>query len=111
MKLIEYIRVIVDRNLFIDRSDWVKYLTLSMYQVEVLKKKNPEVLEMNPTVDFMRFVEEQVHSYLAGRAPAEEIASAVMNCADMYVCGESLALRAGDYINLQNFYRNEVERG
>jgi hypothetical protein len=108
MKLYEFVRVIVDKKLFIDRSDWVKYLTLSKFQIDILKKKNPEILETNPTVDFMQFVEEEIQSYLDGRAPAKEIVSAVMNCADMYVCGEPMSLRAGDYINLQNYHRNKM---
>ena len=106
MKLINIIKIFIDKRQYLDRSDWVKYLTLSMYQLELLKKKNPEILEVEPNVEFLRFVEEQVHSYLEGSEIAAPIESAVMNCADMLTNGQNIELHAGDYIALQNHFRN-----
>jgi hypothetical protein len=102
-----FFRIRIDPH-FVDRSDWVKYYTLTKYQTEILQKVNPELLDLVPDDKFMKFVETQVSSYLDGKQPAQEISSAIMNCADMCVSGDAIELRAGDYIALQTHFQNQA---
>lgn len=105
MKLTPLIKVSVDKLAYIDRRDWVKYLTLSEFQTKLIQKANPEILEIGPNESFINFVQEQISSYLAGEEIHKTIESAIMNCADMFASGEQITLRAGDYIALQNHHQ------
>jgi hypothetical protein len=105
--MLEFINVAINKKKFIDRTDWFKYLTLPLYQLKLLKEKHPEIFEVGLDEKFANFVEAQVSSFLEGKSPPKEIESAVMNCADAYASDEGMTLRAGDYIALQNFYRNQ----
>ena len=58
-----------------------------------------------PSAAFNKFVETHVQAYLDGKAPPAAIQSAVMNIADDYVAGKDIAVKAGDYIALQNQFR------
>jgi hypothetical protein len=44
-------------------------------------------------------------SYVNGKAPPKEIAAAIMNITDDLLSGREPVLRAGDYIQLQNYMR------
>jgi hypothetical protein len=104
MKKFEFIKVAIQVS-FIDRKDWVKYLTLPLYATSILEKANPEIFKTVPNEKFVSFLQNQLDSYLAGNQIDREINSAIMNCADMYACGEPITLRAGDYITLQNHFQ------
>lgn len=103
MKKIELLKVAIDKS-FIDRSDWVKYLTLPLYASKILERVNPEIFKTAPTAEFAKFLQKQLDSYLAGKEVDAAINSAIMNCADMYASGEKITLRAGDYIALNNHF-------
>jgi hypothetical protein len=110
MNFTSLIKVSVDKLAYIDRRDWVKYLTLSEFQTKLLQKTNPEILETAPNESFINFLQEEISNYLAGNEIAKGIESPVMNCADMFACGEQITLRAGDYITLQNYHQNMARR-
>jgi methenyltetrahydromethanopterin cyclohydrolase len=51
-----------------------------------------------------------VRAYMEdGKMPPDEIAPAILNMADDYMSGRQVAIRAGDYIALQNFIRKETK--
>lgn len=101
-KNIEITKVFVDiKKAIIDRKDWVKYLVLVNWQV----REHAKLIDKAPDAAFQKFVAEQLESYLGGKAPPAAIAGAIMNLADEHLSGGSVTLRAGDYIALQNQYR------
>jgi hypothetical protein len=104
MRKLEIIRVAMEKS-FIDRSDWVKYLTLPLYAAKLLEKTNPEIFNVAPSEKFVSYLQKQVGNYLDGKKIDMEIQSAIMNCADMYSCGEGINLHAGDYIALQTHFQ------
>ncbi len=105
MRITPLIKVSVDNLACINLKKRVKYLTLSEFQTKLLQKTNPEILETTPNESFVNFLQEEISNYLAGKEVDKAIAGAVMNCADMFACGEQITLRAGDYIALQNHHR------
>jgi hypothetical protein len=109
MRKFDFIRVAVQKS-FIDRSDWVKYLTLPLFAVKNLEKTNPEIFKAVPNEKFVTFLQKQIGNYLDGKKIDTEIQSAIMNCADMYSSGEAITLRAGDYITLQNHFQNKAKK-
>ena len=110
MGKIHFIKVTMDKQAFIDRRDWVKYLTLSEFQTKLLEKLHPEILETAPNEQFINFLQTEIDQYLSGEKIHADIQTAIMNCADMYASGDQINLRAGDYIALQTHYRNTVGR-
>lgn len=106
MQKLRLIKVAVDKKAFIDRSDWVKYLTLSEFQSRIIEKEHPEILETIPSEHFVEFLQKEISQYLSGKEVAKGIQSAIMNCADMYASGEQVTLHAGDYIALQTHHLN-----
>ena len=105
MRKIDFIKVALDKKAFIDRSDWVKYLTLPLFEVNLIEKVNPDIFKIEPNEKFTAFLQKQIVNYLAGKEINKEIHTAIMNCADMYACGEAITLRAGDYITLQTHFQ------
>lgn len=106
MQKLRIIKVAVDKKAFIDRRDWVKYLTLSEFQTKIIEKEHPEILETIPSEKFVEFLQKEINQYLSGKEIATGIQSAIMNCADMHASGEPITLRAGDYIALQSHHLN-----
>jgi len=105
MRKINFIKVALDKKAFIDRTDWFKYLTLPEFQVNIVEKENPEIFKTVPNENFINFLQKQIGNYLDGKQIDKEIHTSIMNCADMYACGEALTLRAGDYIALQTHFQ------
>ncbi len=65
-----------------------------------------EVFQRAPDKEFYEFVAKNMNAYLHdGKMPPAEIAPAIMNLIDDQKSGRDLALRAGDYIALQNYMR------
>lgn len=110
MQKLRIIKVALDKKAYIDRSDWVKYLTLSEFQSKLLEKMHPEILETVPSEQFVKFIQKEVNQYLAGEKIDESIQTAIMNCADMHASGDPINLRAGDYIALQTHHLNMAGR-
>lgn len=100
-KRYEITKLFVDTKKILDRRDWVKYLVLVNWHL----KDNEAVLKKPQDAAFQKYVVEQLDSYLAGKEPPAEIATAILNIADEQLSGTEVTLRAGDYIALQNHYR------
>lgn len=92
----------VDIQKYMDRRDWVKYLIVPLWYS---KERDSKYIEIREDDAFMGYVKDQVSDYLNGKAPVDEIESAVMNVADQYVAGEGIILHTGDYIAFQRQYR------
>lgn len=101
-KNIELTKVFVDiKKSIIARKDWIKYLVLVNWHV----KDHAQLIEKAPDAAFQKFVVEHLENYLAGKQPPAAITGAIMNLADEHLSGGEATLRAGDYIALQNQYR------
>ena len=100
--LTKHILVEIPKIIF-DRSDWVKYLV------------NGTLLDVDDTLlhaitgeKFNSFMHEQLTNYIFEKKnPPAEIASTVMNVADDMLSGRDPVIRAGDYIQLQNYMRQK----
>lgn len=110
MKKIHFIKVAIDKLDYIDRQDWVKYITLAEFEAKLQEKANPEIFETAPSERFVKFFQNKLGNYLAGEQIDKEIHSAIMNCADMYASGEPITLHAGDYIALQTHFRKQTSK-
>lgn len=96
------IRVQIPKIIF-DRSDWVKYLVVVDWHSRVFKE---ELFEAITTEEFNKFVFEHVNAYIhEKKAPPKAIANAIMNITDDILSNRDPVIRAGDYIQLQNFMR------
>ena len=87
----------------IDRKDWIKYLVLVNWHYQDLSNTLGKIND----AEFEKFVTQKVDDYLAGKLPPAAISGAIMNIVDEHLSGGKIALRAGDYIVLQNQYRAE----
>jgi hypothetical protein len=64
------------------------------------------IIETAPDERFNELVTEHVNAYIQdGKMPPTEIAPAIMNLADDLMAGRKMSMRAGDYISLQQFAR------
>ena len=94
----------VKRQTILDRRIWVYYLIILERAADHLR----ELIEVEPDKRFFKVLGRHVEKYLeSGQMPPEAIAPVVMNIADDYLAGRDVVLRAGDYIQLQNFVRKE----
>lgn len=84
----------------IDRSDWIKYLTVKNW----MEKDLSDIIHTMKDVNFAKFIDHEVNAYLGGGTPPAAIATAVMNIGDDHLAGREVVVRAGDYIALQSFY-------
>ena len=65
-----------------------------------------ELFEAITTEEFNNFVYEHVNAYIhEKKAPPKAIANAIMNITDDILSNRDPVIRAGDYIQLQNFMR------
>jgi uncharacterized protein (UPF0147 family) len=72
---------------------------------QMLKKYKDLVLE-RPTDKFDQMVREVVMNHVIdGKEPPKQIRTAVMNVADDMMAGRDVTLRAGDYITLMEYAR------
>jgi hypothetical protein len=85
----------------LDRRTWVMYLIINE-KIRDLGK----YVELKPDAKFEAYVTKHVKAYVEKNVmPPNEIAGAILNIADDQIAGRPMMLRAGDYIALQNFYR------
>ena len=87
----------------LDRKHWVEYLQPAPVDIremeEIFTKANSAVLKV---------VQDNAHAYLAeGKEPPAAIAGPVMNFADDVISGRIPVLRAGDYIAVRNFMKQQ----
>lgn len=102
MERIEFVKLgVAPARILLDRRDWIKYYVIPKWYAEKFDDPIPLGDEK-----FAKFVEKQVSAYLKGKEPPAAILSAVMNIADRMATDGAVTLRAGDYIALQNHYRN-----
>ncbi len=100
--ILKPIRIRIPKIIF-DRSDWVKYLIVLDWQRSIFDEATFEAVASDK---FNKFIYEQVNLYISKKkAPPEKIASAIMNITDDLLSGRDPVLRAGDYIQLQEFMR------
>jgi hypothetical protein len=96
------LRVRVPKEIF-DRSDWVKYLIIVDWHTRIIDK---EFYHAATSERFNEFVQEHLQAYMIDKkAPPKAIATTIMNIADDILSGRDPVLRAGDYVELQNFMR------
>lgn len=94
----------LERSIILDRRSWVFYLVLN----ESSARKWAEQIKVQPDERFYEVLGEHVQAYVEkGAEPPEMIASAVMNIADDFMSERDLVIRAGDYIAVQNFIRQQ----
>ena len=80
----------------------VMYLVLMQKMIE----KYAELVRVKPTETFFEMVREHVIDHAVhGTMPPAQIAPAILNIADDLMAGRDMCLRAGDYISLMNFAR------
>jgi hypothetical protein len=88
----------------LDRRFWVYYLII----IDRLAHQFDAVVRSQPDAEFSDMFCSHLNAYLKeGKMPPELIAGAVLNAADDYLAGRDITLRAGDYIALQNFFRDQ----
>jgi hypothetical protein len=79
-----------------------------MYLVvdETILKNYGELIKRAPDDAFFNMVEKHINAYMEkGVMPPAEIAPAILNAVDDMRAGRKIALRAGDYISLQNYIK------
>lgn len=87
----------------IERKIEVPYLVING---EPLEKEFGDAIQTVPGKNFYELIAKHMNVYLQeGVMPPAEIAPAIMNLIDDYKAGRKMALRAGDYIALQNHLR------
>ena len=80
----------------------IMYLVL----MEKMVVKFADLLRIKPTENFYEMVREHVIDHAVhGERPPEQIAGAILNIADDLMAGRQVTMRAGDYISLMNFAR------
>lgn len=96
----------VDVENVLDRRVRIYYLI----NPDRLSQKLRDLLEARPEPRFFEELERHVKAFVDdGKAPPEAIASAVMNVADDVLGGRDIQLKAGDYIALQGFFRQNLK--
>jgi hypothetical protein len=88
----------------IERIDWVKYKTIPDWHGRIIN--NVVVSDLGKK--FAEVAAEHVNAYIFNKQePPAEIAGAIINIADDVLNGREPILRAGDYIALQNYTKEE----
>jgi hypothetical protein len=76
--------------------------------VDALVARHREALMAQPTDKFQSMLHNEVMAHvLDGKEPPEQIRTAVMNVADDMMAGRDITLRAGDYIALMDYAREQ----
>lgn len=84
------------------RKWWVMYLIV----IDKLRIDDEVLTNVGRSFEDLTF--RFVRAYIEkGEMPPDEIAPAILNMADDYMAGRQVAVRAGDYIALQNFMRRQ----
>jgi hypothetical protein len=87
----------------------VMYLT-DLWFTKVLEEKYVDLVQAEPTKEFYQFVAENMNAVLEGKSIADEIEPIIMNLIDDKMNNRKMALRTGDYIVLQKFFRGKVRK-
>jgi hypothetical protein len=92
-------------------SDWIwRRKWWVMYLIVIDRLQIDENVLTTVGRNFEELTYKYVRAYMEdGKMPPEEIAPAILNMADDYMAGRQVAIRAGDYIALQNFIRKEAK--
>lgn len=88
--------------------DWIleRWILVAYLIINWRAKDLAERIQVAPDKKFFSVVAKYMRSYLKdGVVPPDDIAPAILNIADDYMAGNSLNLRAGDYIAIQNHVR------
>jgi hypothetical protein len=88
--------------------DWIleRWILVAYLIINWRVKDLAERVQIAPERKFYSVVAKYMKSYLKdGVMPPEDIAPAILNIADDYMAGNSLNVRAGDYISIQNHIR------
>ena len=86
------------------RKQEVMYLQID----DIMLKKYGELLNRAPDEEFFGMVEKHVTAYMEnGTMPPAQIAPAIFNAVDDIRAGRPIALRSGDYIALQGYYKSK----
>lgn len=105
MAITKYHPIWIKREHILDRRTWVYYLIINEWVSEHLA----DLIKVEPDKRFFEVLGKHVEAYVQeNQQPPEAIATVVMNVADDYMAGRDVVLRAGDYIALQNFMREEA---
>lgn len=76
--------------------------------IDKMIARHRDVLMARTTEKFQSMVHKEVMTHVIdGKEPPEQIRTAVMNIADDMMAGRDMTLRAGDYIALVNYAREE----
>ena len=90
-------------EIIIHWDDRIKYLVIPDWHSRVIADKMVDTMVSNKFTDH---INKLVASYLLKKTePPTQIASVVMNLADDYLSGRAPVIRAGDYIAMQNYMR------
>ncbi len=85
----------------------VMYLVIIDRMIAVHK----DVMMVRPTEKFQDMVYKEVMNHvIGGQEPPEQIRTAILNLADDMMAGRDVTMRAGDYIALMNFAREQGMR-
>jgi len=77
---------------------------------EAQVKRWATLVEADPTREFYGFVAEQVNAVLAGEKVPEEIEPVLLNLVDDKMNNRKMGLRTGDYVVLQQFFRDNYQQ-
>jgi hypothetical protein len=92
----------------LDRKHWVMYLYPPSFDLRDMKDLLASG-RMNPVSSV---IEEYTKAYMVeGKEPPMAIAGAIKNFADDIACGREVVVRAGDYIAINNYLREEGKAG
>ena len=103
--MMEYVRI-PENAWKIIRGSEVMYLT-DLWFTKALAEKYVDLIQAEPTKEFYQFVADNMNAVLEGKMIADEIQPVIMNLIDDKMNNRKMALRTGDYIVLQNFFRRK----
>jgi len=89
---------------------WVleRWMLVAYLIINEMNKEALELIRIEPDQRLYETVQEYMNLYISeGKTPPAAIAPAIMNMADDYMAGRAIEMRAGDYISLQNYMRNQ----
>ena len=82
----------------------IMYLVL----VDQMIARHRDLVMARPTEKFETMVQKEIMSHVIdGKEPPMQIRSAILNMADDMMAGRDVTMRAGDYIDLMNYAREQ----
>jgi len=90
----------------LDRKHWVMYLYPPPFELGELR----ELFTMGRVNPVSEVIEKYTRAYMMeGQEPPSQIAAAIKNFVDDIACGREVVVRAGDYIAIHNFMREQAK--